>query len=77
MTILLVVMVTLSAEVIQGLENVASVMITWFKLNEMKVNGNKFQLILFNGQMAENVSVNVDGYVIRNENVVKLLALYY
>ncbi len=26
--------------------------------------------------MAENVSINVDGYVIRNQNVVKLLGLY-
>ena len=70
MTILLAVIVTVLLKVIQGLEKVASVMITWFKLNEMKVNGNKFQLILFNRQMAENVSINVDGYVIKNEHVV-------
>ncbi len=39
-----------TADVIQGLEKVASLMITWFKLNEMKVNGNKFQLIFLLGK---------------------------
>ncbi len=44
----------------------------------MKVNGNKFHVILFNRQMAENVSIHVDGCVtcIRKENVVQLLGLY-
>ncbi len=65
-----------TAQVVQGLEKVASVMITWFKLNEMKVNGNKFQLMLSNRQMAENVSINVDGYVIKSEHVVKFWGLY-
>ncbi len=40
-----------TAEVIKGLEKVASVMITWLKLNQMKVNGNKLQLIILNRQM--------------------------
>ena len=39
-----------TAEVIRWLEKVASDMITWFTLNKMKVNENKFQLIIFNGQ---------------------------
>ncbi len=51
-------------------------MITRFRLNEMKVNVNKFQLIIFNRQMTENVSINVDAYVIRNEHVIKLLGVY-
>ncbi len=38
-----------TAEVIRGLEKVASDIITWFRLNEKKVNGNKFQLIFLIG----------------------------
>ncbi len=53
-------------------------MIILFSLNEMKVNTDKFQLIIFNRQMTKNVSIHVDGYAIKNENVVinKLFGLY-
>ncbi len=63
------------AEVTQGLQKVVSV-ITHFRLNEMKVNGKNLHMITFNRQMTKHVSLNVDGYVIRNEPVVKLLGLY-
>ena len=42
----------------------------------MKVNANKFQLIIFSKQVTENVSIHVDGHVTENEPVVKLLGLY-
>ncbi len=65
-----------TAEVIRRLEKVASDMIIWFRLNEMKVNGKKNQLIIFNRQLTENVSIHIDGHVRENEAVVKLLGLY-
>ncbi len=67
-----------AAAVIRGLGKgkVALDMITWFNLNEMKVNGNKFQLIILNRQVTENVSIHVDGHIIENEHVVNLLGLY-
>ncbi len=47
------------------------------RLNETKVNRNKFQLIIFNTQMTENVLINADGCVIRNEPVVKIVVFIY
>ncbi len=47
-----------TAEIIRGLEKEASDMITRLKLNEMKVDANKFQLIIFNRQVTENVSID-------------------
>ena len=44
------------------LENVITKMLSWFKINEMKVNNDKFQLILFskNGMYSDE-SLKVDG----------------
>ncbi len=48
-----------------------------FRLNGMKFNGNKFQLIIFNRQVTNsNVSMHVDGHVIENESVVYILMTY-
>ncbi len=58
-----------TAEVIRRLEKVASDMITWFRLNEMKINGNKFQLIIINRQVIEKVSIHIDGHVIVRKRI--------
>ncbi len=66
-----------TAEVIRGSEKVASDIITSFRLNGMKFNGNKFQLIIFNRQVTNsNVSMHVDGHVIEKESVVYILMTY-
>ena len=62
----------------RALENVISEMLHWFKLNEMKVNNDKFQLILFskNGINSEE-SITVGDVIIPNQNVVKLLGVQF
>ncbi len=40
-------------EVLCKLNNVVSTMLTWFSLNELKVNSDKFQLIVFDRQSTE------------------------
>ncbi len=42
-------------EVLNKLNNVVSKMLTWFSLNEMKVNSDKFMLIVFNKQGVDDI----------------------
>ncbi len=62
-------------EVSNKLNNVVTTMLTWFNLREMKLNRNKFQLIVFDKQSTEHSFFNVGESVIENWPVVKLLGL--
>ncbi len=64
-------------EVLNRLNDVVSKMLAWFSLNEMKVNSDKFQLILFNRQgVDQTLTVNVGESIIEHQPVVKLLGLH-
>jgi hypothetical protein len=60
------------------LEYVTMKMISWFKTNEMKVNHDKFQVIIFskNGMFSEE-SVKVDEAYVTTQHVVKLLGVTF
>ncbi len=52
-------------------------MLTWFSLNEKKVNNAQFELIVFNRQgIGQTLTVNVGESIIENQPVVKLLGLH-
>ncbi len=52
-------------------------MLTWFSLNEMNVNSDKFQLIIFNRQGVDQTwTFNVGESIIEHQPVVKLLGLH-
>ena len=59
------------------LEDVINKMLYWFEVNEMKVNNDKFQFILFskNG-MCKDELIKVGDTVIMMQNVVKLLGFF-
>ena len=65
-------------DVKRDLENVLVKMLNWFKENEMKVNNEKSQLILFSrtGIHTEEFII-VGGSEIQNQTVVKLLGVYH
>lgn len=60
------------------LENVTAEMLNWFKINEMKVNNEKFQLILFSkkGKTRDEFIMMEDDRVIEDQPVVKLLGVH-
>ena len=47
----------------------------WFKLNEMVANPEKFQLIFFGIKEDHEVSIEINGYVIKISDTVKLLGI--
>ncbi len=59
------------------LNNAVSAMLTWFALNEMKVKGDKFQLIVFDRKSIERSwTFNVGESVIGNQPGLNLVGLY-
>ena len=59
------------------LNNAVSAMLTWFALNEMKVKGDKFQLIVFDRKSIERSwTFNVGESVIENQPGLNLVGLY-
>ena len=49
----------------------------WFKLNEMVANPEKFQLIFFGLKEDHEISIEVNGDVIKMSDTVKLLGVTY
>jgi hypothetical protein len=60
------------------LEIITSKMLHWFKINEMKVNPDKFQLIIFNKNgMHSEETIKVGDSIVSSQNVVKLLGVLF
>ncbi len=61
-------------EVLNKVNNAMSTILTWFSLSQMKVNRDKFQLIVFDRQSTEHsFTFNEGESVIENQPVAKLL----
>ena len=51
-----------------------NIVIQWFKCNSMVANPEKFQL-MFLGTEDSNISLNIDGNIVKNSSIVKLLGV--
>ena len=62
-------------ELVDTLTGEAEVALRWFKLNGMQANAEKFQFIVSHRSYKEEVSLNVNGSIIKSEDNVKLLGV--
>ena len=61
-------------EVYQNLQNVMSILLQWFKLNHLKANPTKFQLIVFNENVTKCIGL-ADNVQLKPKQSVKLLGV--
>ena len=62
-------------EVAKCIENDMKMPINWFKLNEMVASPEKFQLIFFGIKEGHELSIEINGDVIKMSDTVKLLGI--
>jgi hypothetical protein len=67
---------TLFNDVKSSLENVSTIMIEWFKINNLKANPEKFQAIFFDKGSHVAEELNIDSKAIKISEVIKLLGVY-
>ena len=64
-----------SDEVTKCIENDMRKAMNWFKLNEMVANQEKFQLVFFGIKEDQELSIEINGDVIKMSDTVKLLGV--